>query len=311
MFRKLIPLLLLCATSLRAQTFTLQPVAETVQAGAAATFTATVTGGPCRSLWVIGGTGHYGQVASSFTYTFPSAALTQSGTTVQVQVYGCASGAGGTSFSSTVKLTVVPTIILESLAVSPVAPTIGIGQTQAFTVAGTYSDGSTQDLTSMATWTSESPAMASVSSGGSATGLALGSSIIQASVGATLGSTILTVEPLIQINLSALYNDVPATQVPLILVVSQVVVASDGTITSTNGVAQIIGSGSTSMLLDPGFTYQIAFILSGVPAPFLFPTYYPASLVLATMPNIKTVYFNVVLDKATGLFVVKYDTGAS
>src|SRR5712664_2859192 len=82
--------LLLLAGPLHAQTITQQPVSQTVQAGSPASFTVVVSGGPCRSLWLINGVGHYGAFASTITYTFPSTTLAQSGTTVQVQLYGCA-----------------------------------------------------------------------------------------------------------------------------------------------------------------------------------------------------------------------------
>jgi hypothetical protein len=83
--------------------------------------------------------------------------------------------------------------VLTSIAVTPINPVVVVGAPQQFTATGTYSDGSHQDLTNSATWTSSIPSVATISSTGLATGVAAGSTAIQASVGAINGSTSLTV----------------------------------------------------------------------------------------------------------------------
>ncbi len=83
--------------------------------------------------------------------------------------------------------------VLTSIAVTPTNPSIAVGGQQQFTATGTYSDGSHRDLTSSATWTSSSPTVATISSTGLATGVAPGSTTIQAAVGSINGSTSLTV----------------------------------------------------------------------------------------------------------------------
>jgi hypothetical protein len=83
--------------------------------------------------------------------------------------------------------------VLVSIAVTPTSPSIAVGTKQQFTATGTYSDGSKQDLTNSATWTSSVPSVATISSTGLATGIAAGSTTIQAAVGSINGSTGLTV----------------------------------------------------------------------------------------------------------------------
>jgi hypothetical protein len=83
--------------------------------------------------------------------------------------------------------------VLLSIAVTPTNPSIAIGGQQQFTATGTYSDGSHQDLTNSATWTSSVPSVATISSTGLATGVAAGTTTIQATTGSIYGTTTLTV----------------------------------------------------------------------------------------------------------------------
>jgi plastocyanin len=100
--------------------------------------------------------------------------------------------AGG--MSGMVKVYSTASVSLQSIAVTPVNPTIGVGGTEQFIATGTFSDSSTQNLTSQVTWTSSTPAVATVTaSGGLATGVALGSSSITASMSGVQGATSLTV----------------------------------------------------------------------------------------------------------------------
>src|ERR1019366_7671957 len=87
---------------------------------------------------------------------------------------------------------------LVSIAVTPTNPSIAAGQQQQFTATGTYRDGSHQDLTSSATWSSTAPSVATISSTGLATAVAVGSTTIQATSGSIHGSTGLTVTPATQ-----------------------------------------------------------------------------------------------------------------
>ena len=98
-------------------------------------------------------------------------------------------GDGGTAFH--LRLTAATSATLTSIAVTPVNPSIGRADP---TVHGDrdYSDNSTQNLTGSVTWTSGTPAVATIS----ATGWLrrkLGTSKIRATSGAVNGSTTLTV----------------------------------------------------------------------------------------------------------------------
>src|SRR5713101_2317934 len=109
--------------------------------------------------------------------------LTPGSTTIQA-----ASG----SVSGSTALTVTAATLI-SMAVAPANPSIPKGATEQFTATGSYTDGSTQNLTNTVTWTSLNPAVATISNSGLATGLAPGSTTIQAASGSVSGSTALTV----------------------------------------------------------------------------------------------------------------------
>ena len=100
-----------------------------------------------------------------------------------------------TSGAINASTTLTVTTALVSIAVTPANPTIGKGATEQFTATGTYSDGSQQNLTSAVTWSSSSTAVATLTSGGLATGAGAGTTTIQAVSGAISGSTTLTVTP--------------------------------------------------------------------------------------------------------------------
>lgn len=86
---------------------------------------------------------------------------------------------------------------LVSLQVTPANPSVARGLTRTFTATGVYTDATTQDLTTQVTWSSGTPAVASISnatgSEGRASAQAVGSSTITATLGTISGSTTLTV----------------------------------------------------------------------------------------------------------------------
>lgn len=90
-------------------------------------------------------------------------------------------------------LTVTPPV-LQSIAVTPANPSVAHGATEQFTATGTFSDNTTQDITSSVTWSSSDHSVATISTGGLATTLMAGSSIIRATDPATQDarSTVLT-----------------------------------------------------------------------------------------------------------------------
>lgn len=82
---------------------------------------------------------------------------------------------------------------LTSIAVTPSNPSVLNGATRQLSATGTYSDGSTLALTADVTWSSSSTAVATILSGGMATGRSVGMSTISATLGAVVGNTNLTV----------------------------------------------------------------------------------------------------------------------
>ena len=82
--------------------------------------------------------------------------------------------------------------VLQSITIAPSNPTVTAGATQQFTATGHFSDRTTQDLTATVTWTSSTPANATISATGLAAAIHAGTSTISATSGAVSGSTLLT-----------------------------------------------------------------------------------------------------------------------
>jgi len=98
---------------------------------------------------------------------------------------------GVTSGSATLNLK--PPVTLSSITLGPLLPSIGLGTSEQFMATGHYSDSTTQDITTLVTWSSGTPAVASISPAGLASSLAAGSTQITAALGAVNGFTTLTV----------------------------------------------------------------------------------------------------------------------
>jgi uncharacterized membrane protein len=179
------------------------PASQNVIQGNSTSFTSTATslGGFSGSIaFSVSG------LPAGVTGTFTPASVTGSGsTTLNLSTTATATtGAytitvtgtsGSLTHSSTANLLVLsssgPTLL--SLAVTPANSSILAGGTQQFTATGSYSDTSTQNLTSSVTWTSSTPGAATINAAGLATGVAAGSTTIQAATGSISGSTPLTV----------------------------------------------------------------------------------------------------------------------
>src|SRR4029077_1669194 len=103
----------------------------------------------------------------------------------------------GTSNTITVSTVTGPT--LTSIAVTPLSPTIGSGQNQQFTATGTFSTGPPQDITASVTWASSLTTVATISntpgSQGSATAVANGTTLINATLSGVTGAAAFTVAP--------------------------------------------------------------------------------------------------------------------
>jgi hypothetical protein len=115
--------LLLLASSLRAQSITLQPVSQTVVAGQTATFTATVSLGPCNPMVYFNGGGHYLAKGSTVSFTTPVATLAMNGWTVQFEFWSCAGGPLDvrTGFAT---LTVLPAPVVIALNITPASTAV-------------------------------------------------------------------------------------------------------------------------------------------------------------------------------------------
>jgi uncharacterized protein YjdB len=85
------------------------------------------------------------------------------------------------------------TSTITSIAVTPANATVAIGSTQQFIATALSSNGTRSVITSSATWTSSNSAVATVSSGGLATGVTAGTVTITAASGGVVGSATLAV----------------------------------------------------------------------------------------------------------------------
>ena len=99
----------------------------------------------------------------------------------------------GASAAATVTVT---SAVLKTLTITPVNATVPAGDTKQLKATGKYSDGTTQDLTGQVSWTSNNLNAATISSpGGLVTGVAVGTSTIQATLVGVSGTLRVTVTP--------------------------------------------------------------------------------------------------------------------
>ena len=105
------------------------------------------------------------------------------------------------SISGSTTVTVTPPALI-SISVTPSTASVAAGYTQQFTATGNYTNGTTQNLTSTANWSSSSVSVATVKSGGLATGVAKGTASITATSGNISNSATLTVTPPVLTSLS-------------------------------------------------------------------------------------------------------------
>jgi uncharacterized repeat protein (TIGR03803 family) len=130
-------------------------------------------------------------LTTAVTWTSSLPTVASAGNTASSSGLVTALAVGTTSISASfmgvtapgVALAVTPATLV-SIGITPASASFPVGLQQAFTATGKYSDGTTQILTDSVTWSSASPAVASISntSGlqGQATGLSTGSSVISA-----------------------------------------------------------------------------------------------------------------------------------
>jgi 6-phosphogluconolactonase (cycloisomerase 2 family) len=86
--------------------------------------------------------------------------------------------------------------------VTPASPSVAAGLTQQFAATGTYSDGTSTNLTKSATWSTDTPGVATIDASGLATSKAQGTANISATVGGIKGSTAFTISAPTLVSLS-------------------------------------------------------------------------------------------------------------
>jgi Bacterial Ig-like domain (group 2) len=159
----------------------------------------------------------------------------------------------------------VPAPTLLSIAVTPPAISLAAGYTQQYTATGTYSDASTQPLTTAVTWASSTPSFASITSGGLASTLKVGTTTISATSGTTVGQTTLLVTAPVLVSIA-----VTPASVSLGLNATQQYVAtgtySDGsTAPITGSVTWTSGNTTIATISSAGLATVVATSTSAVP----------------------------------------------
>lgn len=100
---------------------------------------------------------------------------------------GCSSGTSSADFTSTT--TPIPPATLQRIQVTAGETTLAVGFTVQLTATGVYSDNSTRDLTSSVSWSSSTPLVASVTTGGLVSAIAPGNVSFTATLDGISGST--------------------------------------------------------------------------------------------------------------------------
>jgi len=162
---------------------------------------------------------------------------------------------------------------LVSIAVTPANQTIAKGLTQQFIATGTFADNSTQIITSSVAWSSLNTGFATITAGGLATGVGVGTATIQASQGSIHGSTSLIVgaaalvsiavtpaNPTVaggltkQFTATGTFTDSGTQNLTSSVTWSSgdSTVATISNIAGTNGLATTVGNGSTTIQAQQG-----------------------------------------------------------
>jgi Ice-binding-like/Bacterial Ig-like domain (group 2) len=217
------------------QSLTIVPTSATVQVGASLPLAVTANYSNGTSVVVT-------SIAQYVSGTTASVTVAPGGvaTAVAPGASVITASFGGKSVTSTI--TVPAGVTLSSIAVTPASATVGINGTQQFVATGTYSDGSSGNVSNTVTWTSGTPAIATVAAGGLATGVTAGNSNIVATLGANSGSAVLTVTAAI----------VPPVTVNLGRATGFAVLAGTSLTNNSGGTTVISGDiGSPSQTTDP------------------------------------------------------------
>lgn len=140
-----------------------------------------------------------------------------------------------------------PAVILSSIKIIPASPSLAVGLTQQFTATGTYSDGTVRDVTSQVIWATSLVDIATISSTGLATAVAIGTVTISCSLdtietGVTLVVTATAVIPQL-IFLAPAGQSVPHGSV---IQFSATMVFSDGTAADVTAAPGVVWASSNT-----------------------------------------------------------------
>ncbi|MCU1313738.1 MAG: Ig-like, group 2 [Acidobacteriaceae bacterium] len=166
------------------------PSSTTIAIGSTAQFSASAT-------YSDGSTTDVTATATWASATPGVATINASGLATAISAGPASLTASMAGVTGTATLTVAaptpPPVTLTSIAVTPATATVQLGAKQQFSATATYSDGSTANVSTNATWASATPAVATVSAAGLATGLTAGTTAVTATVSGVTGTATLTV----------------------------------------------------------------------------------------------------------------------
>ncbi len=177
------------AAAVTVTSIAVSPTTTSISTGATQQFTATATYSD----------GSTGNVTASATWASTKTTVA----TVNTAGLATAKSPGSATISATLSgkagtatLTVVASS-LTAITVTPSDPSFAIGSTQQFTATATYSNSTTANVTSSVTWNSSKTSVATISSGGLATGQGAGTTTISATMNSVKGSTTATVTAIV------------------------------------------------------------------------------------------------------------------
>jgi hypothetical protein len=151
-------------------------------------------------------------------------------------------------FQDSTNVTVTDSVIV-SISVSPIGLTLPVGSRRQFTAQAIRSDGTSMAITGVATWTSDAPGVAAVSTAGGTRGQVTGVSGGTANISATYmgisGSVLVTVTPatITAVQVTP-FNPTITLDTPLQLVATAIY--SDGTNVAVTGMATWLSSDTTT-----------------------------------------------------------------
>lgn len=196
---------------------------------------------------------------ASFSSASPSiASITTTGMATGLTLGSSVISATSGATTGTSTLTVAP-VALVSIAITPVNASLHIGATQQFMVMGTYSNGVVSTVTSSTSFTSATPAVATV---GASTGLTIGVAAGTAQITASFNGK--TTTALVTVSASSLSSIAILPSNPNVLVGSSQQFSATGTYSDgtsgnlNNNVTWTSGTSSVATILQTGQASALA-----------------------------------------------------